>query len=86
MITSSRRAVAPTQRGVEGASLRWRLTSLDRRSVQGRPRPARISYERRNERRLRRIRDAIDWGYVGFVLAVAVTVFGLGRIALGGGL
>ncbi len=49
------------------------------------PRPA-ISFVRRNERPLRRIRDAVDWAYVRFVVAVVATLLVLLHIAMGGGL
>lgn len=62
-----RRAVAPVE-GMKGG-LRSSRSSRGRRGVQGRSRPAQLLH-------------AIDWGYVGFVLAVAATAFVLVFVAL----
>ena len=53
-----------------------------RRPSKVRRRP--ISFCRRNERR--RLRDAIDWGYMGYVVAVVATGLVALHVAMGGGL
>lgn len=75
--TSSRRAVAPHQRGVK-AALRGRHSSLGRYHVQVKPRPA-TSF-------LRRCWDAVDFGFAGFVLAYTATLAAALHVAMGGGL
>ena len=52
-----------------------------RRALVGGPAP-RGSVRRRSGRRPAELYHAIDWGYVGLMVAVAVTVFVLVRFAL----
>lgn len=68
--TRFHQAVAP-QRGVKGG-LRQR-SEIGRRGVQGTPRLVIFA----------RLRDAIDWGYVRFVLAVVATLLLAVHVAMG---
>lgn len=83
MVTTSRRAVAPSQKGVKGASLRC---GVNPRCVKGRPRPARLSFRRRNEIGLvewgddpRRV-GRIDWRLVRFLAVYTAGWFVLAYI------